>query len=157
MRSRAVSRPLLCWLSMAFGPPPSRIFSSSLRTCETMSARKRMLASKRGEVASTRVSRTLELDGVLDSYRSAMKGTTRIHLRYNSAASRRKRARRSTETQKGTQGKANSQLAHNSNRFPARFCQDKMPRAKCYCQMLSAFFHPLIQSAPVIFEQEASC
>src|SRR5438270_220305 len=29
MRSRAVSLPFACWLSMALGPPPSRIFSSS--------------------------------------------------------------------------------------------------------------------------------
>src|SRR5882762_5332085 len=53
MRSRAVKRPFACWLSVALAPPPSRIFSSSLRTCETRSAIKRMLASKRAEVGST--------------------------------------------------------------------------------------------------------
>src|SRR5437879_12263041 len=53
MRSRAVSLPFACWLSMALGPPPSRIFSSSFRTCETRSAMKRMLASKRTDVGST--------------------------------------------------------------------------------------------------------
>src|SRR6516225_1705028 len=72
MRSRAVSRPLLCWLSTAFGPPPSRIVSSWLRRSETRSARKRILASKRGEVASTRVSSTVATEGELDSVRSAM-------------------------------------------------------------------------------------
>ena len=49
MRSRAVRRDLACWLSMAFGPPPSRIFSSSLRTWATSSASARMLDSKRRE------------------------------------------------------------------------------------------------------------
>src|ERR1700722_3440082 len=55
-----------------------------------MSARKRIFASKRGEVASTWVSRTLELEGVLNSFRSDMKGTDRHHLRYNSGAEPRK-------------------------------------------------------------------
>src|ERR1700685_2773375 len=40
-----------------------------------MSARKRIFASKRGEVASTCVSRTVEVEATLDSYRSAMKRT----------------------------------------------------------------------------------
>src|SRR6266550_189222 len=74
MRSRAVNRPLACWLSMAFGPPPSRIFSSSLRTCETRSAIKRMLASKRAEVGSTLEGN--RLDVAVDwetSLRSAMR------------------------------------------------------------------------------------
>ena len=53
-----------------FGPPPSRIFSSSLRTCETRSARKRMLASKRAEVGSTRDCSTAEVEGVPGSLRS---------------------------------------------------------------------------------------
>jgi len=48
-----------------------------------------MLASKRAEVASTRVSRTLELEGVLNSFRSAMKGEAN-YLRYNGTPSRRK-------------------------------------------------------------------
>src|SRR5580698_3165405 len=43
-----------------------------------MSARKRMLASKRGVVGSTRVSRTAELWAVLVSVRSAMKGKPRV-------------------------------------------------------------------------------
>src|SRR5882762_10554413 len=60
MRSRAVKRPLACWLSVALAPPPSRIFSSSLRTCETRSAIKRMLASKRAEVGSTFEGKRLE-------------------------------------------------------------------------------------------------
>src|SRR5271165_6394253 len=55
-----------------------------------MSARKRILASKRGDVASTFVSRTVELEGVLGSYRSAMKGVAGNHLRYNSGAASRK-------------------------------------------------------------------
>src|SRR4051812_34479124 len=74
IRSRAVRRPLLCWLSIALGPPPSRIFSSSFRTCETRSARKRMLASKRADVGSIWVSRTVELEGVPGSMRSLMSG-----------------------------------------------------------------------------------
>src|SRR4051812_19510579 len=53
MRSRAVSRPLECWFSMALAPPPSQIFCSSLRTCDIRSARKRILASKRADVGST--------------------------------------------------------------------------------------------------------
>src|SRR5712692_7377857 len=72
MRSRAVSRLLLCWFSIAFGPPPSRIFSSWLRTCETRSAMKRILASKRAEVGSTRVSKTAEFVCVPGSVGSAM-------------------------------------------------------------------------------------
>ena len=52
MRSRAVSRPFLCWLSIAFSPPPSAIFSSSFRTCDTNSARKRIFASNLAEVGS---------------------------------------------------------------------------------------------------------
>src|SRR5579862_3087355 len=52
MRSRAVNRPLACWFSTALAPPPSQIFSPSLRTCDIRSARKRMLASKRAEVGS---------------------------------------------------------------------------------------------------------
>ena len=47
-----------------------------------------MLASKRAEVASTRVSRTLELEGVLNSFRSAMKGTARRTI-YGITARRR--------------------------------------------------------------------
>src|SRR5579862_2308750 len=53
MRSRAVSRPLACWFSIALAPPPSQIFSPSLRTCDIRSAKKRMLASYRAEVGST--------------------------------------------------------------------------------------------------------
>src|SRR4030081_3521822 len=82
MRSRAVSRPLLCWLSMAFGPPPSRIFSSSFRTCETRSARKRMLASKRAEVGSTRDSTTGEVAWVPGSLRSAMDEESKLFTVY---------------------------------------------------------------------------
>src|SRR5438067_1672165 len=72
MRSRATRRPLPCWLSIALGPPPSRIFSSSLWTCDMRSARKRILASKRAEVASTRVSRVFATCRVADSVRSAI-------------------------------------------------------------------------------------
>ena len=59
MRSRAVRRFLLCWLSMALAPPPSQIFSPSLRTCDIRSAMKRMLASNFAEVGSTFVVRTV--------------------------------------------------------------------------------------------------
>src|SRR5579863_377052 len=75
MRSRAVSRFLACWFSMDFWPPPSQIFSPSLRTCDMRSARKRMLASNRAEVGSIFVVRTLEAldDGSGEtSLRSAM-------------------------------------------------------------------------------------
>src|SRR5579862_4763258 len=72
MRSRAVRRFLLCWCSIAFCPPPSRIFSSSLRMWETKSARKRILASNRGEVGSIRDSRTPEVDDEEDSTRLGM-------------------------------------------------------------------------------------
>src|SRR4029077_4005436 len=48
--------------------------SSSLRTCETTSAMKRMLASKRAEVESRRDSRTGEFGGSPGSMRWAMKG-----------------------------------------------------------------------------------
>src|SRR6266478_8242001 len=73
MRSRAVKRFLACWLSMALAPPPSPIFSSSLRTCETRSAINRILASKRAEVGSTLEGN--RLDEAVDcetSLRSAM-------------------------------------------------------------------------------------
>src|ERR1039458_4149948 len=60
MRSRAVRRPLARWYSAAFAPPPSRIVSSSLCTCDIRSARKRMLASNRAEVGSTFVVRMLD-------------------------------------------------------------------------------------------------
>src|SRR5580693_3615138 len=59
MRSRAVRRLLLCWFSIAFVPPPSQIFSPSLRTWDIRSARKRMLASKRADVGSTFVVKTV--------------------------------------------------------------------------------------------------
>src|SRR5271157_3422480 len=75
MRSRAVRRPLPCWLSMALLPPPSRIASSSFRTCDIRSARKRMLASKRAEVGSIFVVSTFAaVDEFVreDSLRSAM-------------------------------------------------------------------------------------
>src|SRR6476659_9200741 len=80
MRSRAVRRPFLCWLSMALGPPPSRICSSSLRTAETRSAKNRMLASKRAAVASTRVVR-MELEvsvGMNDCYVKPALGEAQI-------------------------------------------------------------------------------
>src|ERR1039457_5823017 len=62
MRSRAVRRDLACWLSTALGPPPSRIFSSSLRTWATRSASARMLDSKRRELGSTLVGSTLLME-----------------------------------------------------------------------------------------------
>src|SRR5208337_4972489 len=73
MRSRAVRRDLACWLSMAFGPPPSRSFSSSLRTWATRSASARMLDSKRRELGSTLVARTLLTERAVESVRSRMR------------------------------------------------------------------------------------
>ena len=73
MRSRAVRRDLACWLSMAFGPPPSRIFSSSLRTWATRSASARMLDSKRRELGSILVGRTLLMERAVESVRSLMR------------------------------------------------------------------------------------
>src|SRR6516162_703177 len=79
MRSRAVRRPFLCWLSMAFSPPPSEIFSSSLRTWETSSARNRMLASNLAEVGSTfegrRVVEAVDSEG---AFRSAIDGSCEL-------------------------------------------------------------------------------
>src|SRR6266851_8205049 len=72
MRSRAVRRDLACWLSMALAPPPSRIFSSSLRTWATRSASERMLDSKRRELGSTLVGRTLLMERAVESVRSGM-------------------------------------------------------------------------------------
>src|SRR5579864_4842323 len=75
MRSRAVRRPLACWLSIALAPPPSQIFSPSLRICDMRSARNRILASKRADVGSTLVVRTSDGEGELavgSSVRSAM-------------------------------------------------------------------------------------
>src|SRR5208282_2250673 len=60
---------------MALGPPPSQIFSASLRTCDMRSARKRMLASKRAEVGSIFVAITFAGEDEFteeDSLRSAM-------------------------------------------------------------------------------------
>src|SRR5208282_3470800 len=60
---------------MALVPPPSHIFSPSLRTCDIRSARKRMLASKRAEVGSILVVSTFagaEEFAVGVSLRSAM-------------------------------------------------------------------------------------
>src|ERR1700729_2781109 len=57
---------------MAFAPPPSRIFSSSLRICATRSASARMLDSKRSEAGSTLVARTLLMARAVDSVRSGM-------------------------------------------------------------------------------------
>src|SRR6266436_1734737 len=73
MRSRAVRRDLACWLSMALAPPPSRIFSSSLRTWATRSASARMLDSKRRELGSIFVGRTLLMESAVDSVRSRMR------------------------------------------------------------------------------------
>src|SRR6266853_4302759 len=75
IRSRPVLRPLLCWLSIALAPPPSQIFSPSLRTCDIRSARNRMLASKRAEVGSVFVGKTLDVVSdfsIGDSRRSGM-------------------------------------------------------------------------------------
>src|SRR6202142_1984124 len=57
---------------MALGPPPSRIFSSSLRIWATRSASARMLDSKRSEAGSTLVARTLLMARAVDSVRSGM-------------------------------------------------------------------------------------
>src|SRR4030081_401153 len=73
MRSRAVRRNLVCWLSMALPPPPSRIFSSSLRTWATRSASARMFDSKRRELGSIFVERTLLMERAVESVRSRMR------------------------------------------------------------------------------------
>src|SRR5271157_3430432 len=73
MRSRAVRRPLACWASIASAPPPSRVFSSSLRTWATSSARARMLDSKRSELGSTPEVRTLFTVRAVEPVRSAMR------------------------------------------------------------------------------------
>src|ERR1700733_9722708 len=60
---------------MAFAPPPSQIFCSSLRTCDMRSARNRILASNRAEVGSILVVSTFsgaDAFTVGDSLRSAM-------------------------------------------------------------------------------------
>src|SRR4029077_13582280 len=65
---------------MALAPPPSRIFSSSLRTCETRSAMNRILASKRADVGSTFEGN--RLDVAVDwetSLRSAMGSQTQTN------------------------------------------------------------------------------
>src|ERR1700680_2033662 len=73
MRSRAVRRDFACWLSMALAPPPSRIFSSSLQTWATRSARARMLDSNRRELGSIFVERTLLMERAVESVRSRMR------------------------------------------------------------------------------------
>src|ERR1700716_2591620 len=73
MRSRAVRRDFACWLSMGLAPPPSRIFSSSLRTWATRSARARMLDSKRRELGSIFVERTLLMESAVESVCSRMR------------------------------------------------------------------------------------
>src|SRR5215469_1743686 len=90
MRSRAVKRPLACWFSMAFDPPPSQIFSPSLRTCDIRSARKRMLASNRAEVGSTFVVSTVPLAAEFDargSLRVDMRGTIGLFTVYQRGGS----------------------------------------------------------------------
>src|SRR6267143_750339 len=73
MRSRAVRRDLACWLSTALAPPPSRIFSSSLRTWATRSARARMFDSKRRELGSILVGRMLLMERAVESGRSGLR------------------------------------------------------------------------------------
>src|SRR6266853_1192235 len=73
MRSRAVRRDLECWLSTALAPPPSQIFSSSLRIWATRSARARMLDSKRRELGSILVGRMLLIERDVESVRSGMR------------------------------------------------------------------------------------
>src|SRR5260370_40446284 len=58
---------------MALAPPPSRIFSSSLRTWATRSASERLLDSKRRELGSTLVGRTLLMERAVESVRSGMR------------------------------------------------------------------------------------
>src|SRR5271157_4223811 len=58
---------------MALAPPPSRIFSSSLRTWATRSASARMLDSKRRELGSALVGRTLLMERAVESIRSRMR------------------------------------------------------------------------------------
>src|SRR5216684_1112054 len=107
MRSRAVRRPLLCWFSMFFAPPPSRIFSSSLWTCDMRSARKRMLASYRAEVGSTFVVSAFEAwdDGsVVASLRSAMGQEIGLFTVYQShGGAQRKRTPTAADTRKTTE------------------------------------------------------
>jgi precorrin-2/cobalt-factor-2 C20-methyltransferase len=74
------------YFSMALLPPPSRIVSSSLCTCDITSARKRMLASKRAEVGSIFVSSTFAGADefiVEDSLRSAMGQKSRLITVYH--------------------------------------------------------------------------
>src|SRR5579862_1709995 len=89
MRSRAVRRPLPCWFSIALAPPPSHIFSPSLRTCDMRSARKRILASNRAEVGSVRVVKTFDDEIAWSgraSLRSAIGAEESDCLRYTSRA-----------------------------------------------------------------------
>src|SRR5580704_14291103 len=74
---------------MAFGPPPSRIFSSSFRTVATRSANARILDSKRSEPGSTLVGRTLLIVMDVESIRSRMRrlqSDLRNYLLYQRAA-----------------------------------------------------------------------
>src|ERR1700733_9360882 len=72
---------------MALAPPPSQIFSPSLRTCDIRSARNRMLASNLAEVGSTFVVRTFEacdLGRAGVSLRSAMSEQSGLITVYHS-------------------------------------------------------------------------
>src|ERR1022692_3179839 len=129
MRSRAVRRDLACWLSMALAPPPSRIFSSSLRTWATRSARARMLDSKRSELGSTLVGRTLLIVRAVESIRSGMWaefGTTSKQLTIP-AGRRRARAIRNAAILNTGRGKRRALQSRNvaEARIPARL-------ADCY-------------------------
>src|SRR5208282_6743690 len=96
IRSRAVRRALACWLSMALAPPPSRMISSSLRTWATRSASARMLDSKRRELGSTLVERTLLMERAVESVRSRMRADfeATYETTYYISGAHRLRARR---------------------------------------------------------------
>src|ERR1019366_3123681 len=128
MRSRAVRRDLACWLSMAFGPPPSRIFSSSLRTWATRSARARMLDSKRRELGSSLVGRTLLIVRAVESIRSGMRADFKATFETTSkqltipAGRRRARAIRNAAILNTGRGKRRALQSRNvaEARIPAR-------------------------------------
>src|SRR6266404_6941664 len=111
MRSRAVRRDLACWLSMAFAPPPSRIFSSSLRTWATRSARARMLDSKRRELGSSFVGRTLLMESAVDSVRSRMRADFEITCETTYYTSARKRLALTLQSENVWEAQIPSRLA----------------------------------------------
>src|ERR1700676_2715900 len=96
---------------MALAPPPSRIFSSSLRTWATRSASARMLDSNRRELGSIFVERTLLMESAVESVRSGMRADFEVTCETTYYISARKRLALTLQSENVWEAQIPSRLA----------------------------------------------